>query len=101
MITIIFQFFGKTFILYPVLALLPVLVLGLFYFKSKNKLILITTVLWLLYMIYEELHLLRIVCSGECNIRIDLLLIYPVLIILSIISIFIGIKNLVKKTETV
>jgi len=96
MITIILQSFGKLFILYPEVALLPVLILGLFYFKSKNKFILITTIFWLLYMVYEKLHLLRILCSGECNIRIDLLLIYPVLTVLSVIAIFIGIKNLIK-----
>jgi len=26
---------------------------------------------------------LRILCSGECNIRVDLLLIYPVLLVIS------------------
>jgi len=92
---------GKLFITNPYVALIPAIFFGLFYFKSKNKLIFITTVLWLLYMIYEELHLLRIICSGECNIRIDLLLIYPILIVLSIIAIFIIVKSVYKKTETV
>jgi len=38
---------------------------------------------WLLYSGYEYLMLLRILCSGECNIRIDLLLIYPLLLSVS------------------
>ncbi len=97
--TYILKFFGSIFILHPYLALVPVLIFGLFYFKSKNKLILVTTFLWLLYTIYEELHLLRIVCSGECNIRIDLILIYPTLIVLSIIALFLGFKNLAKSNS--
>jgi hypothetical protein len=28
----------------------------------------------------------RILCSGECNIRVDLLLIYPALVVLSILA---------------
>jgi hypothetical protein len=40
-------------------------------------------VLWLLYAVYELGMKLRWLCSGECNIRVDLLLIYPVLLIAS------------------
>jgi hypothetical protein len=36
--------------------------------------------LWLAYAIYEYLMYARVLCSGECNIRIDLLVIYPVLL---------------------
>jgi hypothetical protein len=96
MITTTFQFLAKLFILHPVMALIPVFILGLLYFKSKNKMVLTAIVLWLVYMVYEELHLLRIMCSGECNIRIDLLLIYPVLIVISLVALFFGIKNVTK-----
>ncbi len=40
-------------------------------------------VLWLLYAVYELGMKLRWLCSGECNIRVDLLLIDPVLLIAS------------------
>ncbi len=36
--------------------------------------------LWFAYAVYEYLMYARVLCSGECNIRIDLLLIYPVLL---------------------
>jgi hypothetical protein len=36
---------------------------------------------WLLYGVYEFGMKQRWLCSGECNIRVDLLLIYPVLVI--------------------
>ena len=35
---------------------------------------------WLLYAAYELLMYKRVLCIGECNIRIDLLLIYPVML---------------------
>lgn len=97
--TQIFQFLGNLFIPYPYIALLPATIFGLLYFKSKSKIILVTAVLWLLYAIYEWLHLLRIMCSGECNMRIDLFLIYPVLIILSIIALVVGVKNVTKSNS--
>jgi hypothetical protein len=37
--------------------------------------------LWLLYAVYEIGMHERWLCSGECNIRIDLLAIYPVLLL--------------------
>ncbi len=56
------------------------------YFKVKAKLSLVTGVLWVMYSIYEYLMYTRVLCTGECNIRIDLLLIYPMLLALSLIS---------------
>ena len=38
-------------------------------------------VLWLLYAVYETGMQERWLCSGECNIRIDLLAIYPALLV--------------------
>ncbi|MEY2664367.1 MAG: hypothetical protein RIT04_175 [Candidatus Parcubacteria bacterium] len=94
--TDILQFLGNIFIPHPYVALLPAIIFGTFYFKSKNKLVLATTVLWIVYAIYEELHLLRILCSGECNMRIDLLVIYPVLFIVSAIALVIEIRNITR-----
>lgn len=54
--------------------------------KLRLKLCLFTGVLWLCYSLYEYLMYTRVLCSGECNIRVDLLLIYPVLIALSAAS---------------
>lgn len=36
--------------------------------------------LWLAYAVYEWLMATRVLCSGECNIRVDLLLIAPLLL---------------------
>jgi hypothetical protein len=42
---------------------------------------------WLLYAAYETGMRLRWLCSGECNIRVDLLLIYPGLLIATVAAI--------------
>jgi len=41
---------------------------------------------WLLYWVYETGIQLRLLCSGECNIRIDLLLLYPLLLLATIVG---------------
>jgi hypothetical protein len=46
--------------------------------------VLIAAVSWGLYVPCEYAMKWRILCSGECNIRVDLLLIYPLLLGLSI-----------------
>ncbi|MBK7927450.1 MAG: hypothetical protein IPJ98_08150 [Bryobacterales bacterium] len=39
--------------------------------------------LWAAYCVYEGLMEARVLCSGECNIRVDLLVVYPVLVVVS------------------
>ena len=43
-------------------------------------------VVWLLYSVYELGMKERWLCSGECNIRIDLLVIYPALLIALVVA---------------
>jgi hypothetical protein len=72
------------FIEWPLAALVPAALLGGAYFLNKKRLIGIVALLWLGYAIYESLMKARVLCSGECNIRVDLLLISPLLWILTI-----------------
>ena len=71
------------FIEHPLLAA----VLGIFFLAafwvSRRPAALVAAVAWLGYAAYEMAMRLRWLCSGECNIRIDLLLIYPILLVLS------------------
>jgi hypothetical protein len=53
---------------------------------TRTRLVLVTGVLWMLYGFYEYLMQIRVLCSGECNIRVDLLLIYPILLVCTIAS---------------
>jgi hypothetical protein len=41
---------------------------------------------WAIYALYEAMMRARLLCSGECNIRVDLLLIYPALVALTVIA---------------
>jgi hypothetical protein len=43
-------------------------------------------VAWLVYAAYETGMQQRWLCTGECNIRVDLLLIYPILVVASTIA---------------
>ena len=61
--------------------------------STWSKLLITSATAWLLYGVYEYLMRFRVLCSGECNIRIDLLLIYPILLILSIIAIVMLVKR--------
>lgn len=45
---------------------------------------LVAGIAWLLYAPYEFLMYTRVLCSGECNIRVDLLLLWPVLLGISL-----------------
>jgi len=74
------------FIAWPVLALVLAAIFGILYFRRRSRVVLATALSWLAYFHYELGMKLRILCSGECNIRVDLLLLYPVLLVLSVIS---------------
>ena len=75
------------FIEWPLAALIPAGLLAAAYLARRRRLVLVTASLWLGYAIYESLMKARVLCSGECNIRVDLLLISPLLWILTIASI--------------
>lgn len=48
--------------------------------RSRRRSFLVLALLWAAYSLYEYLMLTRVLCSGDCNIRVDLLLIYPALL---------------------
>ena len=72
------------FINWPFLALVLAVVFGMLYFWCRRPVVLVATLAWLAYFPYEQAMKLRILCSGECNIRVDLLLFYPILALLTI-----------------
>ena len=55
------------------------------FLKLRTKLSMLTGILWILYSIYEYLMYIRVLCTGEYNIRVDLLLIYRRIRIISAI----------------
>jgi hypothetical protein len=68
----------------PVLALIPAALSLLLFWRARLSIALVTGLAWLAYAPYEYAMLRRWLCTGECNIRVDLLLIYPVLLVLTI-----------------
>lgn len=71
----------------PLLAAPVGVVFVLLGMSSRRVLVLLAGGAWLLYSVYELAIKQGIFCSGECNIRADLLLIYPVLLLLSVAAI--------------
>jgi hypothetical protein len=75
-----------TFIVLPLLAVALGLLAMWCMTLSRKTILSVAGGLWLLYGVYESLMYARILCSGECNIRVDLLLIYPILLIVTVVA---------------
>lgn len=84
---------------HPLLAFVPALVFAALYAISKNCLVLTAGLLWLAYLSYEYGMKLRVLCSGECNIRIDLLLLYPMLILVSLAGLVMFAATVLRKSH--
>ena len=74
------------FVITPGLALIPAGLFALLYVTSGRWLVAATAVVWLVYTVYEYSMHQRWLCTGDCNIRLDLLLLYPVLLVTSIVT---------------
>ena len=77
------------FIQLPALALVPAAGFAYGFVRCGRLIVLITSITWLAYFAYEQAMRLRILCSGECNIRVDLLLLYPALAALSAVALYV------------
>jgi hypothetical protein len=71
----------------PLLALLPALAFLLLGWRLNRQNVLVAGASWLVYSLYELGMYARILCSGECNIRIDLLVIHPLLLVATLIGV--------------
>ncbi len=80
----------------PWLALAPALVFIASGLASKSKAGVGVGVLWLLYFVYELAMKYRVLCSGECNIRIDLLVVYPFLVAASVVGVVAVVRQLLR-----
>jgi hypothetical protein len=78
------------FIASPWLALLPALAFAVVGFRRRRMLAWVAAAAWLLYAAYETAMKWRMLCTGECNIRVDLLVLYPLLGALSLAAGFIA-----------
>jgi hypothetical protein len=84
---------------HPWLTVVPTILFLLLFRTSNKRTVLVVALLWLAYLPYEYAMKLRILCSGECNIRVDLLLIYPALILISLLGLVVFAVACRKKAE--
>jgi hypothetical protein len=75
-------------IAYPWMAFAAAAVFAALWLWRRASAAAIAAGLWLAYGVYETLMHMRVLCSGECNIRVDLLLVYPVLLVASLVALW-------------
>lgn len=63
------------------------------FWNRRHRTSLLAAVLWALYGLYEYAMKMRILCSGDCNIRVDLLVIWPLLLIITAKAIFSALRR--------
>jgi hypothetical protein len=88
---------GALFIPRPWLVVIPTLLFAGLYRSSHRKLAGAAALIWLLYGLYEYAMYQRWLCTGECNIRVDLLLIYPVIVLVSIAAAVVAIGAILRR----
>lgn len=70
------------------------------YLKSRLRPVGMAAVAWMAYCAWEYSMKLRLLCTGECNIRIDLLLIGPILGFATFVAVWRLLRSPTKKTGT-
>ncbi|HET7343532.1 MAG TPA: hypothetical protein VFL90_18860 [Methylomirabilota bacterium] len=81
----------------PWLAAVPAVAFLALFALSRTSITLVAAAAWLAYLGYEYAMKLRLLCSGECNIRVDLLLLYPLLVVLSLAALVVWGWGLVRR----
>jgi hypothetical protein len=77
----------------PFLALMLAIVFGAVAMGTGRRPAWVAAIAWGGYAVYEWMMKLRILCTGECNIRVDLLLIYPILAVISIVGVVAALRR--------
>lgn len=80
---LLYESFGF-FVQWPLAALAPAALFLAAYFWKRGALCGLAAALWTLYTLYEHLMRWRVLCSGDCNVRADLLVLYPALFVVSV-----------------
>lgn len=84
---------ASTLMEHPWVALLATGAFAVCWRHDDSRLALAASLSWAGYAGYEYLVLRRVLCSGDCNIRVELLLVYPVLLLVSVLSVAMGVRN--------
>ena len=78
---------------HPLLALVPSLGFFVLTFYTRRLTVAFAAIVWALYAAYEGAMTFHVFCPRGCNIRLDLILIYPILIALSIAGLVVGLRR--------
>ena len=81
---------------HPLLAAVPGAVFVALFAVSRKLLVLTAAAAWLAYLPYEYAMKLRLLYTGDCNIRLDLMVLYPVLLIVSVVGVAVSARALVR-----
>lgn len=77
--------------LFVIILLITVLICAVLWAYRRGRIVPATGASWLAYALYEIW--MQQTCTGECNIRVDLLLIYPLLLVLSLLTLFVLVRR--------
>jgi len=88
------------FIEWPWLALVPAAVFLVLHRLSRRRLVGAAALMWGLYAVYEYGMRRRWLCTGECNIRVDLLLLYPVLALASVVALVVALRGIARASSS-
>ena len=69
---------------FPVIALMAAALLGALWWRDRRRLAGLAALMWLAYFLWEQALSLGYGCDPDCNIRVDLLVIYPILAVASL-----------------
>ena len=87
------------FIEHPWLALVAAASFAGLWQTCRKRVVLVTAWLWAAYCVYEYLMTARVLCSGECNIRVDLLIVYPLMLAASLWALITAVLSGTRSSE--
>jgi hypothetical protein len=84
----------------PALVLVPVALFAALAWWSRSRAAMAAAAAWAVYFLLESGNKARITCSGECDIRVDLLVIPPALLALSLLALVLAARRLMRRGKT-
>lgn len=95
-----FTAMGNVFIPHPLAAIIPGALFAIAAGVVRKKVLFLGAAAWTAYSVYEYLMKIRVLCSGECDIRIDLLAIYPALVLITLAASFAVLRQVALQTRS-
>ncbi len=65
--------------LFAIAAAMAVVVHLVAAWERPRAAVIVSSILWLLYAVYERLVATGVLCDADCNIRVDLVFFFPIL----------------------